>query len=165
MTELTLSFSGIFKEDRNNFVVGATTNNVMTCKCHQVQVKFRASDQGDAKTSQVELAIYLIDEWGRASAFGHKWSKPFLSQEWIEVDTIFDDQDDIVQYARPGCKYEVWYKVGDVEVVEDFISQRVRKHILCVDYFSLTTSAGPSSVAASASHIEYEQLTYRASGM
>jgi hypothetical protein len=81
--------------------------------------------------------IYLKNAAGETIASGCKWSQPFLPREWIEVEAIFDDEDEIVRLSEPGCRYEVWYKVG---VGRGY-------HILCVDYFSLIATERFSSSA------------------
>jgi hypothetical protein len=106
-----------------------------------VQVRFRASDQGRAKESKAELMIYLKNAAGETIASGCKWSQPFLPREWIEVEAVFDDEDAIVRLSEPGCRYEVWYRVGGRE--ED----GNRDHILCVDYFTLVASDSSFSLA------------------
>jgi hypothetical protein len=129
--QLILSFSGIFRKVSDEFVFG-TSSDAIGSKCHQVQVRFRASDQSETKGSLVEFIIYLKNAAGQTIATGCKWSQPFLPHEWIEVETVFDDEDEIVRLSGPGCRYEVWYKMG----------KRDDKgtHMLCVDYFSLLGS-------------------------
>jgi hypothetical protein len=139
-SELKISFSQIFIQESDKFVFGAATNDSMTTKCSQLQVLFRVSDQGDAKESKAELMIYLKNAVGEIIASGCKWSQPFLPREWIEVEAVFDDEDEIVRLSEPGCRYEVWYKVGGRD--------EYANHILCVDYFSLLARLGTSSPTA-----------------
>jgi hypothetical protein len=127
-------------------VFGAATNDIMN-KCSDLHVRFRASDQGAAKESKAELMIYLKNTAGETIASGCKWSQPFLPREWIEVEAVFDDEDEIVRLSGPGCRYEVWYKVGKFE---EYIDEHVfggSFHMLCVDYFSLLASDGPFSTS------------------
>jgi hypothetical protein len=67
---------------------------------------------------------------------------------WIVVEAVFDDKDEIVQLSEPGCRYEIWYKVGKRD--------GEGKHILCMDCFYLQTSVRSTSTAVVAS-IEYMQ--------
>jgi hypothetical protein len=85
---LNLTFSGDFYEASDKFYFGAATNDV-----------------------QGELMIYLKDAAGETIATGSKWLHP-LPHEWTEVEAVFDGQNDIVRLSVPGCRYEVWYKVG-----------------------------------------------------
>jgi hypothetical protein len=71
--QLILSFSGIFRKVSDEFVFG-TSSDAIGSKCHQVQVRFRASDQSETKGSLVELIIYLKNAAGETIASRCKWS-------------------------------------------------------------------------------------------
>jgi hypothetical protein len=55
---------------------------------------------------------HLRNAAGEVIATSCKWSQPFLLLEWMEVDVVFDDHDELIQLSGPSCKYEVWYEVG-----------------------------------------------------